>query len=66
MKTLACADLGAPECPFVARGEDAEMVVKEMTDHAMMAHKDKIDEMAKTMTPDQMKAMMVSKMKEAM
>jgi predicted small metal-binding protein len=64
MKTLACADLGVPECSYVAKGETAEEVVKMMGDHAMKAHKDKIDAMAKTMSPGQMQAMMYSKVKD--
>ena len=64
MKTLACKDLGAPECDFVAKAETADEVVKIMSDHAMTAHKDKVDEMAKTMTPEQMHAMMLAKVKD--
>jgi predicted small metal-binding protein len=64
MKTLACKDLGAPECNYVAKAETAEEAVKMMTDHAMGAHKDKMDEMAKTMTPEQTNAMMMSKVKD--
>jgi predicted small metal-binding protein len=64
MKTLACKDLGAPECDYIAKSDTAEGAVKMMTDHAMSAHKDKLDEMAKTMTPDQMNAMMMSKVKD--
>ncbi|MEK7608236.1 MAG: DUF1059 domain-containing protein [Patescibacteria group bacterium] len=61
MKSLACKDLGAPECDFVATAETAEEVVKAMTEHAVAMHKDKVDEMAKTMTPEQMNAMMMAK-----
>jgi len=64
MKSLSCKDLGTPECDFVAKGETAEGVVQEMADHAMQAHADKIAEMSKTMTPDQMKEMMMSKVKD--
>jgi len=64
MKTLACSDLGAPECHFVAKAETAEEVVKTMTEHAMAMHKDKVDEMAKTMTSDAISAMMMSKVKD--
>jgi len=65
MKTLSCKDLGAPECNFVAKAETAEGAVKMMSDHAMSAHKDKVAEMAKTMTPAQMNEMMMSKVKDA-
>jgi predicted small metal-binding protein len=64
MKTLACKDLGMKECNFVAKGETAEEAVDASTDHAMEAHKDKMDEMAKTMNPDQMHAKMLSKVKD--
>ncbi len=64
MKTLACKDIGTPDCNFVAKSETAEGAVKIMMDHASKAHKDKLDEMSKTMTPDQMKAMMMSKVKD--
>ncbi len=64
MKTLACKDLGAPECNFVAKAGTAEEVVSVMADHAMKMHKDKVAEMAKTMTPEQMNTMMMSKVKD--
>lgn len=64
MKILACSDLGAPECDFVAKAETAEEVVKIMADHAMSLHKDKIEEMAKTMTPEEINAMMMAKIKD--
>lgn len=66
MKTLACKDLGAPECPYVAQGGTEDEVVATMTTHAMAEHKDKVDEMRKTMTDDQVMAMMRSKIKDAM
>lgn len=66
MKSLSCKDLGTPECNFVAKGETAEEVVQTMSDHAMQAHADKIAEISKTMTPEQIKAMMMSKVKEEM
>lgn len=64
MKTLACKDLGAMDCDFVAKAETAEEAVKVMTEHAMSMHKDKVDEMAKTMTPEQMNAMMMAQVKD--
>ncbi len=64
MKSLSCADLGASDCHFVATGATADDAVKAMAAHAMQAHPDKIAEMQKTMTQDQMMAMMASKVKD--
>ncbi len=61
MKTLSCKDLGAAECDFVAKAETAEECVKIMGEHAMSAHADKADG---AMTPDQMTAMMMGKVKD--
>ena len=66
MKALACKDLGVMDCEFVAKAETAEEAVKMATDHAMSAHKEKVEEMAKTMTPDHMHEMMMSKVQDAM
>jgi len=66
MKTLACADLGNPTCPFVAEDVTAEGAVLKMMDHAKTAHADDIAKMSATMTPDQIKAMMMSKTKDKM
>ena len=66
MRTLACKDLGTPECDFTAKGETAGEVVEEMFSHAEDAHKDKIEAMEgeKNMTVDQIKEMMATKVKE--
>jgi predicted small metal-binding protein len=64
MKTLSCASLGAPECHFIAKAETAEETMTAMKAHAMAEHKDKIEEMAKSMTPEQMDAMMMSKIQD--
>jgi predicted small metal-binding protein len=66
MKTLACKDLGVATCDFVAKADTAEGAVKMMSDHATMTHKDKIDEMAKSMTPEEMHEMMMAKVKDEM
>ncbi len=62
MKTLACSDLGAAECTFVASGETNEDVVQKMMEHAKAAHPEKMEQM-KNMTPEEMNAMMVAKIK---
>ena len=61
MKTLACKDLGNPQCPFVAEGETAEEAVQKMKDHAKSTHMNKLagmseEEMDKMMS-DQVKEM---------
>jgi predicted small metal-binding protein len=66
MKTLSCKDLGNPTCAFVAEDETAEGATAKMMDHAKAAHADDVAKMSATMTPDQMKAMMVSKVAEKM
>ncbi len=66
MRTLACKDLGTPECDFMAKGETAGEVVEEMFAHAEDVHKDKIDAMEteKNMSVDQIKEMMATKVKD--
>ncbi len=66
MKTLACKDMGVMDCDFMATAETAEEAMKMATDHAMTAHAEKMAEMAKTMTPEEMNAMMMSHVKDAM
>ena len=60
MKTLACKDLGTPDCPFVAKAPTADEAVKIMTDHAKTAHADKVG----GMSDDAMKSMMMPKVKD--
>ncbi len=63
MKTLACRDMGV-DCSFVAKGNTEEEVMKNSMEHAKKIHSDKIKQMMATMTEDQMKAAMKSKIKE--
>ena len=63
MKILACRDMGV-DCPFVAKGKTEEEVMKNSMEHAMNIHSDKVKQMMTTMTEDQMKAAMKSKIKE--
>jgi predicted small metal-binding protein len=37
-KTVSCRDVGA-DCDFVARGDNEEEVLKQVTEHARTAHK---------------------------
>jgi predicted small metal-binding protein len=46
MKKLACNDLGAMECDFVAQGETADEVKKQMFAHAEAEHPDVLKEMS--------------------
>lgn len=64
MYKLACSDLGTPECGFVAQADTSEEVVKKMIEHAKMAHSDKIEEMSKTMSEEEIEKMMASKVKQ--
>jgi len=45
MKSLKCSDLGSMECNFVATGETAEDVKKNMYEHAGQVHPDKLEKM---------------------
>ncbi len=63
MKALACRDMGV-DCDFVAKADTAEETVKMATDHALKAHAEKIAEMSKTMSQDEMTKVMMSKVKD--
>ena len=62
-KTVSCKDMGVT-CEFVAKGDTAEAAVATLSAHAVGSHKEAVDEMAKTMTPDQMKEAMMAKVKD--
>lgn len=49
MKTLACKDMGAPDCDFVATGETSEEVKQKMMEHAQNAHPEALE----NMTPEE-------------
>ncbi|MDP3956720.1 MAG: DUF1059 domain-containing protein [bacterium] len=38
MKTLACKDMGMPDCDFVAKAETAEEVMMQAGEHVKTAH----------------------------
>ena len=63
MKTLSCRDMGV-DCDFVAKADTIEETVKIATDHAMEAHAEKIVEMSKTMSQDEMIKAMMSAVKD--
>ncbi len=62
MKTLSCRDLGT-NCDFVATGESNEEVINKMMEHATKEHKNDTEE--KNMSNDDMKNMMLAKIKES-
>ena len=64
MKTLACKDLGMPDCNFVAKGGTNEEVLQKMMDHAKLEHREMMDDMMKKMTVDEMKEMMMEKIED--
>lgn len=63
MKTLACKDMGV-NCGYVAKAETEEEVIEMMNEHAKKSHRDKIEEMAKSMSQEEMEKMMREKIKE--
>ena len=62
MITLACRDAGV-DCDFVAKDETVDGVIRKAVDHVKSAHPDKAKGMA-SMTPDEMKAMLMSMVKD--
>lgn len=63
MKKLACRDMGM-NCDFVATGMTDEEVMQKLGAHGKMTHPKELVEMAKTMSQEQMMAMMKSKIKD--
>lgn len=63
MKTLSCRDMGMTD-DFVAKGETEEEVVQKAKEHAMEVHKEKMEEMMKTMSEEDMMKMMKEKIKD--
>ncbi len=64
MKMLSCKDMGSMDCDFVAEGDTAEATVTMMMEHAAQNHPDKVAEMSKTMSHEDMMSMMMSKVKD--
>lgn len=63
MKTFACKDLGM-NCDFVAKGETEEDVLKQAIEHGQTTHKSEMDEMAKTMSPEEIEKEIREKIKD--
>lgn len=56
MYTLACKDVGTPECPYVSEASSAEEAVQMMKEHARGIHGEKIagksdEELSEMMEP---------------
>ncbi len=64
MKNISCMDMGVT-CPFVAEGETPEEAAMKLEQHAAVAHPEVVQKMAETMTPEEMKAAMIAKAKDA-
>ena len=65
MKTLACKDLDPSlTCDFVAEGDTDEMVMGMMKKHATATHPEAAAKM-QAMSEDDVKMMMLSKMKDS-
>ena len=58
MKKLSCADMGKPECHFVAEGETNEEVKMKLMDHVREMHPDALEGMSE----EEMMKMMDEKM----
>ncbi|MEW6035620.1 MAG: DUF1059 domain-containing protein [Candidatus Micrarchaeota archaeon] len=54
---LSCAELGSPECHFVAEGATAEEVRGKAMEHAQQAHADKLASMSEEQKAAMMKQM---------
>lgn len=64
MFTLACKDLGTPECGYTAKEDDAEKAVYNMIQHAQRAHSDKLAGLSKKISEKEIFDMMMSKVEE--
>ncbi|MFH1078196.1 MAG: DUF1059 domain-containing protein [Patescibacteria group bacterium] len=63
MFTFACADLGTT-CDFVAMAGTQEEVLTQAMEHATATHADAVATMKEAMSDEQMKEMLLGKMKE--
>ena len=60
MMMVSCKDMGATDCDFVAKGENAYEVKMQMMDHAKMDHKEMTDKMDEDGKKEMMKKMMMN------
>lgn len=64
MKTLACADMGLT-CPFVAKGDNDDDLVAQLTKHGNETHPEEVKMMRAKNSEAEMDAAMRSKIKES-
>jgi len=64
MNTLACKDIVDPDCHYVAEGETEHEVEKDLLDHAMEKHPEKLRTLLKTTTDSELKRKMRSEIDE--
>ena len=62
MMTLSCKD-GGVDFDFVAKGESEQEVMDQATEHVKKEHSEKMEEMLKTMSKEQITSMMKSMIK---
>lgn len=62
MKTLACRDMGS-NCPFIAKGETVDEVIRKMAEHHKTEHPQEWQEM-KNMSPEDIKKTMMRDIKD--
>ncbi|OGH69398.1 MAG: hypothetical protein A2754_00285 [Candidatus Magasanikbacteria bacterium RIFCSPHIGHO2_01_FULL_47_8] len=64
MYTLSCKDLGAGNCPFVAKDETMDGAVNKMMDHARKSHPDDVEKMRENMSDEEITNTMKSKVRQ--
>ncbi len=64
MFTLACKDLGTPECGYIAKEDDSEKAVHTMLRHAQETHADKLEELSRKMNEKEIFELMLSKVRK--
>ena len=65
MYTISCHDMGMMDCAFVAEGSTPEEAMAASKAHGMSAHAEKMAEMMKTMSEEQMMDAMKNAVKSA-
>lgn len=63
MKMIKCSDFGM-DCPFIAKDETEEGVVKKIAEHGMTIHREAVEKMTAGMSEEETMNMMKSKIKE--
>lgn len=63
MMTLTCRDMGV-DCPHVIKGDTEEEVMRKAMEHGKMEHREKMDEMMKKYSQDEIKEMMRANIKQ--